>query len=81
MLACLIIIIKDAVPTIIGFTTKAERQIITIVTSICIMIPLSLQRDMASLACTSMLSVACDIILVVFVLLHAPVEEEVFQEH
>ena len=36
---------------------------------------------MASLACTSMLSVSCDIMLVTFAMVHAPLEQSVVEEH
>ena len=74
-----LVIIKDTVPTILGLGLEAgiEREIILIITSISIMLPLSMQKDMASLAFTSILSVTADIILVGFVVTFSPMTESV----
>jgi sodium-coupled neutral amino acid transporter 11 len=54
-----------------------ERNLIVIATSLMVMVPLSMQRDMASLSFTSALSVFADSILVVFIAMFAPVKESV----
>ena len=75
-----LLIIKDTVPTVLGFehgTHQLERNLIVIATSLLIMVPLSMQRDMASLSLTSALSVFADMILVVFIAIFAPVKESV----
>jgi len=75
-----LLIIKDTVPTVLGFEhgeNLLERNLILIATSLLIMVPLSMQRDMASLSCTSAISVTADMILVVFVAAFSPVAETV----
>lgn len=76
-----LLIIKDTVPTILGFDNENEgsyeREIILLATSLTIMVPLSLQKDMASLAFTSVLSVSADVILVFFILIFSPIKETV----
>lgn len=76
-----LLIIKDTVPTILGLAHGVdggiEREIVLVVTSLTIMVPLSMQKDIASLAWTSLLSVSADVILVFFVLIFSPVRESV----
>mmetsp|Transcript_29326 Transcript_29326/g.35723 ORF Transcript_29326/g.35723 Transcript_29326/m.35723 type:complete len:612 (-) Transcript_29326:64-1899(-) len=76
-----LLIIKDTVPTIIGLGDAMEggieREVVLIVTSLLVMVPLSMQRDMASLAFTSLLSVSADAVLVGFVMFYSPVKETV----
>uniref|UniRef100_A0A7R9ZBJ0 Amino acid transporter transmembrane domain-containing protein n=1 Tax=Pseudictyota dubia TaxID=2749911 RepID=A0A7R9ZBJ0_9STRA len=74
------IIIKDTVPTVLGVEPGSiGRQVILIITSLAIMVPLAMMRDMASLSFTSMVSVLADIILVGFVAGYAPIEETLSQ--
>ena len=54
-----------------------EREVVMTVTSLAIMVPLSMMRDISQLACTSFLSVAADGVLVVIVVMYAPVSETV----
>lgn len=78
-----LLIIKDTVPTVLGFehgTHLLERNLIVIATSLMVMVPLSMQRDMASLSFTSALSVFADCILVVFIAMFAPVKESVAEQ-
>jgi sodium-coupled neutral amino acid transporter 11 len=78
-----LLIIKDTIPTVLGYehgTHLLERNLIVIATSLAVMVPLSMQRDMASLSLTSALSVTADIILVVFIASFAPVKESVAEE-
>ena len=75
-----LLIIKDTVPTAMGYdhgTHMVERNLILVATSLVVMLPLSMQRDMASLACTSAFSVAADIVLVVFIAAFSPIKETV----
>ncbi|KAL7503207.1 hypothetical protein ACHAXN_001031 [Cyclotella atomus] len=75
-----LLIIKDTIPTVLGYehgTHMLERNLIVIATSLMVMVPLSMQRDMASLSFTSALSVFADSILVVFIAMFAPVKESV----
>jgi sodium-coupled neutral amino acid transporter 11 len=78
MLAYLLII-KDTIPTIMGVEDEGWRVLIMCVTSVLIMLPLSMQRDMASLSATSLFSVLADLILVIFICSFAPVKETVEQ--
>jgi sodium-coupled neutral amino acid transporter 11 len=79
-----LLIIKDTVPTIFGFGAADdggfERELILIGTSLVIIVPLAAQRDMASLAFTSLLSICADIILVGFIVVFSPVVERVSDE-
>lgn len=68
-----LIIIKDTVPVIIGFDEGYEPCIVLIIASLGIMLPLSMLRDMASLSCTSLLSVSMDIVLVFFLAAFSPI--------
>ena len=76
-----LLIIKDTIPTAaLGYdhgTHMLERNLILVVTSLVIMVPLSMQRDMASLSLTSAFSVGADIILVVFIAAFAPIRETI----
>ena len=73
-----LIIIKDTVPTVLGVSDAGfRRELVLIVFSLVIMVPLSMQRDMASLSIWSFISVLADVILVGFVAGFAPIEETV----
>mmetsp|Transcript_21959 Transcript_21959/g.62974 ORF Transcript_21959/g.62974 Transcript_21959/m.62974 type:complete len:616 (+) Transcript_21959:17-1864(+) len=73
-----LIIIKDTVPTILGVSDgNFKREIVLIIFSLVIMVPLSMQRDMASLSVWSFISVLADVILVGFVAAFAPIKETV----
>mmetsp|Transcript_247 Transcript_247/g.391 ORF Transcript_247/g.391 Transcript_247/m.391 type:complete len:680 (+) Transcript_247:108-2147(+) len=76
-----LLIIKDTVPAVLlgAEPSWIERTSIMFATSLLIMVPLSMQRDMASLACTSFLSVSADIALVVFIAIYSPIDETVTQ--
>lgn len=77
MLAYLIII-KDTVPVALGFSDEPgegdfmETEMVMVVTSMIIIVPLSIQRDMAMLSFTSFSSVLADVFLVILVALFAP---------
>lgn len=75
-----LLIIKDTLPTILGLDNVWERILIMIATSVTIMLPLSLQRDMASLSITSLFSVVADAVLVIFIAAYSPVGETVAQQ-
>ena len=72
-----LLIIKDTVPTVIGMDDDWQREAILVVTSLVIVVPLAMQRDMASLAFTSLLSITADIVLLFFIVLYAPIKETV----
>ena len=69
-----LLIIKDTVPPLIGLYDGTEREIILVVTSLIVIVPLSCMRDMATLSYTSFLSVTCDAILVIFVTVYSPIQ-------
>lgn len=77
-----LLIIKDTVPTVLGIDRDAgwERELIMLATSVTIMVPLSLMRDMASLSVTSFFSVLADVVLVFFVTLFAPIARSVREQ-
>lgn len=76
-----LLIIKDTVPTIFGVAHGTEggieRELILIATSLVVLVPLSMQRDMASLSVTSLFSIFADLILVGFVAGYSPIERTV----
>jgi len=80
-----LLIIKDTLPVILGLVDDGdasvggfwERELVMIVTSLLVVVPLSMQRDFSSLAFTSSISVAADILLVGFVSAFAPIGESV----
>jgi len=81
MLAYLLII-KDTVPSFLGVddsekNEKLYKNLIMAATSALIMLPLSIQRDMASLAVTSTFSISADVLLVCFIAGYAPIKETV----
>jgi sodium-coupled neutral amino acid transporter 11 len=80
-----LLIIKDTLPVILGLVNDAdetvggfvERELVMIITSLFVCVPLSMQRDFSSLAFTSSVSVFADILLVIFVAIFAPIGESV----
>jgi len=72
-----LLIIKDTVPTVLGWDNQLGKIMIMLLFSLGIMVPLSMQRDMASLAFTSLISVTADVILVFFVATYAPCQKTV----
>ena len=73
-----LLIVKDTVPVILGLGDGfVAREITMLFVSVLIMLPLSLMRDMASLAFTSLLSVTADVILIIFIIVYSPVKETV----
>lgn len=73
-----LLIIKDTVPTILGLGDGfVQREVMVVVASMFLIVPLALQRDMASLAFTSLLSVTADIILVGFIVAYSPWQDNV----
>ena len=78
-----LLIIKDTLPVVLGLEDELgtgafiERELVMLVTSLVIMLPLSMQRDMSTLAVTSFVSVICDVILVGFIAAFSPIKETV----
>lgn len=78
-----LIIIKDTVPVALDLTDDPgngnfmETEMVMFVTSLIIIVPLSVQRDMASLSFTSFSSVLADTILVILVAIYSPIPNNV----
>jgi sodium-coupled neutral amino acid transporter 11 len=78
-----LLIIKDTVPVVIGLEDEPgsgsfiERELVMVISSLVIILPLSLQRDMSALAFTSFLSVVADTFLVLFIAAFSPIKETV----
>lgn len=83
-----LLIIKDTVPVVLRLEVPEnqdtntdgdfwEREFVMLITSLVIVVPLSMMRDMASLAFTSLLSVTADVVLVGFVIAFSPVKSSV----
>lgn len=73
-----LLVVKDSVPDIFSLGDSfVERELVMLVTSLLIMLPLSLLRDISQLAFTSFLSVAADVVLVVIACTFAPVKSSV----
>ena len=74
-----LMIVKDTIPLVLGVdeTDESMKRAILFILSLTVMVPLSAQRDMADLAKTSRLSVACDAIMVVLVAYQAPFPQKV----
>lgn len=78
-----LLIIKDTVPIVMGFSDDPgaggfiQSELVMMITSLVIIVPLSMQRDMSSLAFTSALSVMADIVLVGMIARFSPFQETV----
>jgi len=72
-----LLIIKDTIPSVLGVESGVSKVLIMLATSITIMVPLSMQRDMASLAITSLVSVLADVVLVGFITAFSPYQESI----
>jgi sodium-coupled neutral amino acid transporter 11 len=76
-------IIKDVLPVLFGVTTtdtphdEDMKRIIMLLSSLIVILPLSMQRDMADLEKTSRLNVVLNLILVAIVTGYSPVVESV----
>ncbi len=78
-----LLIVKDTLPVVLGLEDQPgagnfiERELVMVGSSLFIMVPLSMQRDMSALAPTSFFSVVCDALLVIFIAIFSPVKESV----
>ena len=76
-----LMIIKETLPQLLGYdATEADdymANVILTVSTLLIIFPLSLQRDMAALARTSIISVTFDLFMVAVVVIISPVKESV----
>jgi len=74
-----LIIVKDTLPRLIGVSpgnVPMERTVL-ILSSMLVILPLSMQRDMADLAKTSRVSVVFDCLMVLLVAIYSPVHETI----
>jgi solute carrier family 38 (sodium-coupled neutral amino acid transporter), member 11 len=68
-----LLIIKDTIPVVLGLGDSFwSREFVMTVSSALFILPLALLRDMSALACTSLLSVTGDAILVGLIMLYSP---------
>jgi solute carrier family 38 (sodium-coupled neutral amino acid transporter), member 11 len=74
-----LIIIKDTIPKVFGSTGSSfwEKELIMTITSLFIILPLALMRDISTLAFTSFISVTADLALVFIIVLFAPVKSTI----
>ena len=78
-----LLVIKDTVPIVMGLGDDPgegdfmERELVMVITALVVIVPLSMQRDMSSLAFTSALSVMADVVLVGIVVIFSPIKESV----
>ncbi len=83
-----LLIIKDTLPVVWGLVDDGDasvggfvqRELVMLLTSLTVVVPLSMQRDFSSLSFTSTISVAADLLLVVFVAVYAPIGESIANE-
>jgi len=68
-----LLIIKDTVPSLLKYDNGIERELVLFVTSLTVIFPIMLKKDMSSLACTSLFSVLCDAIIVLFMIFRSPI--------
>jgi solute carrier family 38 (sodium-coupled neutral amino acid transporter), member 11 len=70
------LIIGDTVPVVMDYAFgdgSPSRDVVIILVAVFIILPLSLLRDMSSLAFTSLLSISADLIMIFFVIINAPI--------
>jgi solute carrier family 38 (sodium-coupled neutral amino acid transporter), member 11 len=68
-----LLIIKDTIPVVLGLGDSFwSREFVMTVSSAIFILPLALLRDMSALACTSLLSVVGDAILVGLIMFYSP---------
>ena len=76
-----LLVLKDTFPSVLGVDDDDERgkRIVLVVSSLVVILPLSMQRDMADLAKTSSFSVMFDMCMVVIIAVCSPVRESVLE--
>jgi len=72
-----LLVVKDTIPSVLGIDSDDEfrKRIILLVSSFTIILPLSMQRDMADLSKTSTVSVFLILFMVFIITICAPVKE------
>jgi len=79
-----LLIIKETLPKVLGYTSEdyentAGPEIVLIFVSSLIILPISMQRDISSLEKTSIISIGCDIILIIFIATRSPISQTIEQ--
>ena len=74
-----LMIIKETLPTLLGYAPEDVdmARVVLTASTLLVIFPLSLQRDMAALAATSIVSVCFDLVMVAIVVVVSPVPERV----
>jgi len=74
-----LMIVKETLPSLLGYDDDDEYmgRVTLTVSTLLIIFPLSMQRDMAALAKTSIISVCFDLIMVAVVIIVSPVKQSV----
>lgn len=70
------LIIGDTVPVVMNYAFgdgSPSRELVVVLVAVFVILPLSLLRDMSSLAFTSLLSISADLIMIFFVIINAPI--------
>ncbi len=74
-----LLVLKDTFPVVFGIDAEDERskRLVLVASSLMIILPLSLQRDMADLSKTSSISVCLDLLIVLIIALSSPMQESI----
>eukprot|EP00554_Chaetoceros_debilis_P003813 CAMPEP_0194091042 /NCGR_PEP_ID=MMETSP0149-20130528/41379_1 /TAXON_ID=122233 /ORGANISM="Chaetoceros debilis, Strain MM31A-1" /LENGTH=692 /DNA_ID=CAMNT_0038775497 /DNA_START=112 /DNA_END=2190 /DNA_ORIENTATION=+ len=79
--ACIayLLVLKDSLPIVFGIEENDEfgKRMLLVASSLTVILPLSLQRDMADLSKTSSISVCFDLIIVFIIAVASPIKESV----
>lgn len=75
-----LVIVGDTIPVVLQLLFNASspnRNLITILLSVAVVLPLCLLRDLSSLSWTSMLSVIADTLLIIIIVVASPIEANI----
>lgn len=78
-----LLVVKDTIPVILqmlNIEVDIGRELMLVITSMCIMLPLSMMKDLASLAFTSFLSIFAAITTVILTVVLSPIQQNVRNE-
>jgi sodium-coupled neutral amino acid transporter 11 len=76
-----LLVVKDTIPSVLGIDQQDEfqKRVVLFICALTIMLPLSLQRDMADLAKTSAISVFFNFCMIFIIAICSPVKESIDQ--
>lgn len=74
---CFLSVIRDTIPALIGVEDDWGRGVVLIVSTLIIVFPLSMQRDMADLSKTSTVSVVMVLSMTMIVAYYSPIQESI----